>query len=64
MVRAHRPGLPDIVGDEQTVGLLRSTPDPPTKLVQLGQAEALGLLDDHDGGVRDIDADLDDRCGH
>jgi hypothetical protein len=31
--------------------------------VHLGEAESLGVVDDHDGGVGDIDADLDDGCG-
>ena len=34
--------------------------DPAAQLVQLRQAEALGMLDDHDRGVRHVDADLDD----
>ncbi len=32
--------------------------------MQLGQAEALGLLDHHDGGVGHIDPDLDHGRGH
>ena len=31
--------------------------------MQLGEAEALGMLDDHDRGVRHVDADLDDGGG-
>ena len=46
-------------GDEQAVRLLRPAPDPAAQLVQLGEAEAVGLLDDHDRRVRDVDADLD-----
>ena len=45
--------------DEQAVALLRPTPDPAAQLVELGEAEAVGLLHDHDRRVRDVDADLD-----
>ena len=31
--------------------------------MKLGQAEALGVFDDHDGGVGDVDADFDDGGG-
>ena len=27
------------------------------------ETEALGIFDDHDGGIRDIDTDFDDRGG-
>jgi len=33
------------------------------KLVELGEAEALGVFDDHDGGVGDVDADFHDGGG-
>ena len=29
--------------------------------MQLGKPEALGVFDQHDGGIRNIDADLDNR---
>ena len=32
--------------------------------MQLGESEAVGLLDDHDRRVRDVDADLDHRRRH
>ena len=32
--------------------------------MQLGQAEALGVFDDHDRGVGHVDAHLNDRGGH
>ena len=35
--------------------------DPAAQLVELGEAEALGMLDHHDGGLRHVDADLDHR---
>src|SRR5258708_25276317 len=45
------------------MGFLRAAADASTKLVELGEAEALGVLDDHDGGVGDVDADFHDGCG-
>ena len=39
---------------------LAAAPDPSAKLVQLGQTEALGALDQHHRGVRHVHADLDD----
>ena len=45
--------------DEQAVRLLRPAPDPAAELVELREAEAVGLLHDHDRRVRDVDADLD-----
>ena len=38
-----------------------AAPDAPAQLVELRQAEALGVLDDDHGRVRHVDADLDDR---
>ncbi len=49
-----------LAGDEDTVGLFLTATDSAAKLVKLGEAEAVGVLDDHDGGIRDIDADFDD----
>src|SRR5712692_10565567 len=45
------------------MGFLRAAVDASAKLVELGKAEALGVLDDHDGGVGDVDADFDDSGG-
>src|SRR6266852_2948554 len=45
------------------MGFLRTAADASAKLMELGEAEALGVLDDHDGGVGDIDADFDDGGG-
>ena len=36
----------------------RPAANPAAQLMQLRQPEALGMLDHHDGGVRDVDADL------
>ena len=49
-------------GHEQAIRLLGPAPDASAQLVQLREAEAVGLLDDHDRRVRDVDADLDHRC--
>jgi len=43
---------------------LGSAPDPPAKLMQLGETESLCAQDDHDRRVRYVDADLDDGGGH
>ncbi len=38
--------------------------DPAAQLVQLRQAEAFGVLDDHDAGLGHVDADLHHGGGH
>ena len=48
-----------IAGNEDAVRLVRAPADPPPQLVQLGQAEAVGVLDKQDRRVGDVDADLD-----
>ena len=50
-------------GDEDAMGFLRAAADASAKLVELGEAEALGVLDDHDGGVGNVDANFDDGGG-
>jgi len=50
-------------GDEYAMGFLRAAADASAKLVELGEAEALGVLDDHDGGVGDVHAHLHYSCG-
>ncbi len=40
-----------------------AAPDPATQLMQLGDAEALGVLDQHHGRVGHVDADLDHGRG-
>ena len=47
-------------GHEDAVALGGAAADASAKLMDLGEAEALGVFDDHDGGVGDVDADLDD----
>ena len=43
------------------VGLLARAPDPAAQLIELGQAEMIGAVDDHRVGVGDIEARLDNR---
>src|SRR3989442_11697564 len=50
--------------EQDAVRLPRAAADAAAQLVQLREPEALGVLDQHDGGVRDVDADLDDGGGH
>src|SRR6478672_11033302 len=47
--------------DEQAVRLLGSAADAAPQLVELREAEPVGLLNDHDRRVRHVDADLDHR---
>ena len=46
------------------VGAPRRATNPPTKLVELGQAEGVGAIDDDRVGVRDVQPRLDDRGAH
>ncbi len=48
--------------NEDAVGFLRAAADPSPELMKLGKAETLGVLDNHDRSVGDVDADFDD-CG-
>ena len=51
-----------ITDEEAAAGVLASA-DPAPKLVELGDAEPVGVEHHHHGGVRHIDTDLDDRGG-
>src|ERR1051325_4640642 len=53
-----------LVRDEDAVRLALAAAHAPAQLVQLREAEAVGVDDDHDRGVGNIDAHLDDRRGH
>src|SRR5207302_2065197 len=46
------------VGEQHAVGLVLTASHAPAELVELRQAEPLGVLDDHAAGVRHVDADL------
>ena len=50
-------------GSEVGVGSLVGTADAAAKLVQLGEAEAIGTIDDDRVGARDVQAVFDDRRG-
>jgi len=50
-------------GHQYAEALRRSAAYAAAELVHLREAEALCVVDDHDGGVGDIDADLDDGGG-
>ena len=58
---AHR--IAAVVRDQDAAGIRRAAPHAAAQLVQRRKAEALGVLDDHDGGVGHVDADLDDGGG-
>ena len=49
---------------EQAVGLYTAASDSTAQLVQLREAEAFGVFDDHQGGVRHVHADFDDGGGN
>ena len=51
-------------GEQDAVRFLLAAPHPAPQLMQLRQAEALGMLDHHHRGVRHVDADLDHRRRH
>ena len=59
------PGVvPETRGDEKdAVRLPGAAAHATAQLMELGEAEAVGVLDEHDGGVGDVDADLDDGRG-
>ncbi len=50
-----------LVGNQNGVRLPLAASDAPAQLMQLREAEAIGIHDQHDRGVRDIDADFDHR---
>ena len=50
----------DVARAQETDPRPAAPPHPPAQLVKLRDAEAIRLLDDHDGRVRHVDAQLDD----
>jgi hypothetical protein len=52
------------VGHQQAETRSAATPDPAAQLVQLADAEAVGVQHHHHGRVRHVDADLDDGRRH
>ena len=64
-VLGERPQPARLLGPEQQAHrLVLAAADAPAQLVQLRDAVALGVLDEHHGRVRDVDADLDHGRGH
>ena len=51
------------VDHQQAIALVLAPADAPAQLVELREAEAFGVLDEHEVGVFHVDADLDDRRG-
>ena len=49
---------------QHAMALLRAAANAPAQLVQLRQAQPLGILDDHERGVGHVHADLDDGGRH
>ncbi len=49
--------------EQDAEALCGATADAAAELVELGEAEAVGVFDDHEGGVGDVDADFDDGGG-
>ena len=62
--RAESPGRPGsrALAEQEAGSAVGTTADPAAQLMELGEAEAVGSLDHHDGRVRDVDSDLD-HCG-
>ena len=56
---AGRRALGVGVGEQDAVALVLAAADATAQLVKLGEPVALGALDQHHGGVGDVDADLD-----
>ena len=52
------------VAEQNAVRLLRPAPHAAAQLVQLREAEAFGVLDEHDRCVRDVDPHLDHGGRH
>ena len=63
------PGADDVVsvvgiGDQDAVRAVRAPPDTASQLVELGEPEAVGIEDEHDRRLGNVDADLDDGRAH
>jgi len=50
--------------DQNAVRFLRAPADAAAELMELREAETLGVLDDHYRGVANVDADFDDGSGY
>jgi hypothetical protein len=49
---------------QETLGLPFAPTDASSKLVKRGEAESVGVLDDDDARVRDVNTDFNHRGGH
>src|SRR5882762_5696995 len=49
--------------DENAMGFLRAATDASAQLMKLRKTKSLGMFDDHDGGVRNVDTDFNHGCG-
>ena len=61
--RVRRRLLGRRLRDQPAARRVRAAPDPAAQLVQLGDAEPVGVEDHHHRGVGDVDADLDHGGG-
>lgn len=52
------------LGEQDAITLVGTAPHPAPQLVELAQTETLGVLDNHNRGIGDIDSDLYDRGRH
>ncbi len=50
--------------EKEAVGFVGAATNAAAELVELGEAEAFGAFDEHNGGVGDVDADFDDGGGN
>ena len=50
--------------EQQAVTFDRPSPHATSKLMELCQSKALGIIDNHHAGIGNINADLDDRSRH
>ena len=58
------PARNRILVEQDAVRLVAAAADAAAQLMELRQAEPLGVLDDHHGGIRHVDADFDDGRRH
>ncbi len=60
---ARLVGQASLAGDQQVgVGAPVGAADPAAQLIELGEAETVGAVDDDGVGARDVEAVLDDRA--
>ena len=52
------------IGEEDAVGFVLAASDAAAELVDLGEAETLGVVEDEEVRIWDIDPDFDDGGGY